>query len=762
LEEQKDMSETVNAFNEPRADDAEQAVLGICLLSEKAATETVRLLKKEDFYEPTHQVIFDSLTRLVDQRKPTDAVSIWNQIQADGTEKILQDGPSYLHTLYSAAPPATALNHHVELVKDAGARRQLMRLGALSQTMAAAKNTGSAAVVLETIKNQLDSITSEVMDNEISSFGETFEEAIAEVERIGEEGAVVGIPTGFPELDNKLHGLRPGQMIMVAGRPAMGKALDINTLIPTPEGFTLLNDLMEGDFVFDENGKPTKVVEVFETLYDRKCHEIIFSEKNTHKKTRIIADEEHLWPVFFDGKRTSATTLDLMHLDSQRLHYDGKSTGPNGVIYDYEIESISPVVSRPVKCIRVDNPTHLYLATEHMVPTHNSTVMLDFVRNAAFNHGKSVLVFSLEMSRMEVMMRCMSAQARIELSHLQTGKMSDEEWQRLARAHGKMTNAKLGIDDAPGTTIMDIRAKARWWQNKYGLDLIAIDYLQLMNSHRKIESRQQEVSEISRNIKLIAKEFGVPVLALSQLNRGSEQRTDKKPMLSDLRESGCLTGDTRILTTNNTYVSFDELMENGYEGIEVWSYDSNMKLTAAKITNVFYSGVKKVYDLALATGKHVKASANHKFYTLNGEWVALEDLSIGDVLAVCAPSMDIDNPSSIPMWEKIVDIKELEEVAVYDATVEGTHNFIAEGIIAHNSLEQDSDVVIMVHREEFYNPEQRVGEADLIIGKQRAGPTGIVPVVAQLHYSRFVPAAHLIPLPGNEPLPDLPNEEQPF
>ena len=142
------------------------------------------------------------------------------------------------------------------------------------------------------------------------------------------------------------------------------------------------------------------------------------------------------------------------------------------------------------------------------------------------------------MSRNELMMRALAAEAYVDLQSLKTGDLDEHKWQQIAKATQRIAGGKLGVDDNATITITDIRAKARAFQRVHGLDLIVIDYLQLMNADRRSDSRQQEVSDISRGVKLLAKEFGVPVIALSQLNRGSEQRQDKKPVISDLRESG--------------------------------------------------------------------------------------------------------------------------------------------------------------------------------------------------------------------------------
>ncbi|WP_425310819.1 replicative DNA helicase [Ammonicoccus fulvus] len=176
-----------------------------------------------------------------------------------------------------------------------------------------------------------------------------------------------------------------------------------------------------------------------------------------------------------------------------------------------------------------------------------STLGLDFARACSIKNGMTSAIFSLEMSKVEITMRLLSAEAQIPLNHIRKGTMSEEDWTRVANKMATISSAPLYIDDSPNLTMMEIRAKARRLKQKHDLKLIVIDYLQLMTSGKKVESRQLEVSEFSRQIKLLAKELHVPVVAMSQLNRGPEQRTDKKPMVSDLRESGSLEQDADIV-----------------------------------------------------------------------------------------------------------------------------------------------------------------------------------------------------------------------
>ena len=179
-----------------------------------------------------------------------------------------------------------------------------------------------------------------------------------------------------------------------------------------------------------------------------------------------------------------------------------------------------------------------------------STIGLDFARSCSIKNGLTSVIFSLEMGRNEITMRLLSAEARVALHHMRSGNMTDDDWGRLARRMGEVSAAPLFIDDSPNMSMMEIRAKCRRLKQRHDLRLVIVDYLQLMSgggSSRRAESRQQEVSEMSRNLKLLAKELEVPIVAIAQLNRGPEQRTDKKPMMSDLRESGSLEQDADVV-----------------------------------------------------------------------------------------------------------------------------------------------------------------------------------------------------------------------
>ena len=258
-----------------------------------------------------------------------------------------------------------------------------------------------------------------------------------------------------------------------------------------------------------------------------------------------------------------------------------------------------------------------------------STLALDLCRAASIHNNLTSCFFSLEMTRSEITMRLLSAESKVPLNHIRNGSMNDDDWAKLARKMAEISSAPMFLDDSPNMTMMEIRAKARRLKQRHDLRLIIIDYMQLMTSGKKVESRQLEVSEFSRQIKLLAKELEVPIIALSQLNRGPEQRGDKRPMMSDLRESGCVSADTRLMRADtNTEITLGELMATGATDVPVWSLDDRLKLVPRTLTHAFPSGIKPVYELTLASGRRIKATGNHKFLTHDG-WMPLSELTPG-------------------------------------------------------------------------------------------------------------------------------------
>ncbi len=244
-----------------------------------------------------------------------------------------------------------------------------------------------------------------------------------------------------------------------------------------------------------------------------------------------------------EGRRATAWRLWWAPLDpvtARRQRTSGRIAGR-------AVTSIRPVTSVPVRCITVDSPDHLYLAGESMIPTHNTSFALGLAAHAALEAHTPVLVFSLEMSHRELTQRLLCSEARVDATRMRNGKLLESDWPKISHAVGRLGEAPIFIDDNPHLTVMEIRAKARRLKSREGLGLIVIDYMQLMSGRSNAENRQVEVSEMSRGLKILARELNVPVVALSQLSRNLESRADKRPVLADLRESGSLEQDADVV-----------------------------------------------------------------------------------------------------------------------------------------------------------------------------------------------------------------------
>ena len=360
-----------------------------------------------------------------------------------------------------------------------------------------------------------------------------------------------------------------------------------------------------------------------------------------------------------------------------------------------------------------------------------------------------VLVLSLEMSSQQIVQRMLCSEAKVDSQAVRTGYLTSSDWHRLTAAAGRLSEASIFIDDSPGLTVLEARAKARRMKAEHGLDLLVIDYLQLMRGRAAMESRQQEISEISRSLKALAKELNVPVVALSQLSRAVEARQarDFKPQLSDLRE--CVTGDTLVLLSDGRRVPIRELIETAPE---VLAMSPDQQIIVAKTERIWSVGVRPVFRARLASGREIRATAQHRLYARRG-WITLAELHEGDHLAVAQGVPETHDDHRLYdserraaafelFWDRIVAIEAPGMEEVYDLTVPGPASWLADGIVSHNSgaLEQDADVILFLYRGSQYKedlPPDEKNIAEVIIGKQRNGPVGTVKVVFLPQYARF-------------------------
>ncbi|HEU5377360.1 MAG TPA: replicative DNA helicase [Ktedonobacteraceae bacterium] len=472
---------------------------------------------------------------------------------------------------------------------------------------------------------------------------------------------------------------------------------------------------------------------------------------------------------------------------AETLDHTGLRRAASPDIYWDKIVAIEPIGEHQVYDLTIPDGNN-FIAQDIFV--HNTSFALSLAHNSAVKYKNAVAIFSLEMSKEQLAQRLLSMDAGIDQSRLRTGWIEDDEWDHIVEAGDKLAETNIWIDDTAGISTMEMRSKARRLQAEHGIDLIIVDYLQLMQSSigGRNENRVQEVSEISRNLKGLARELNVPVLALSQLSRSVESRQSKVPQLSDLRESGCITGDSLVyLPDTGAYKPIAQLV--GQTDFRVLALNTETwRLESCKVTNAFATGRKQVYRLITRLGRTIRATANHKFLTMNG-WLRLDELTtemhlalprrlpgptqatmtddelallghlIGDgctlpthaiqytihelelagVVTGLATSDKITQlAQSHVYWDQILTIEEGEEEEVYDLTVDKLHNFIANDLIVHNSIEQDSDIVMFIYRDDVYNQEsERKNIADVIVAKHRNGPVGEISLYFQPNQTRF-------------------------
>ena len=530
---------------------AEQSVIGGMLISKDAIADCVEGLKGVDFYRPVHELIYDAILDLYSRGEPADAITVSDELTKRG-DLTRVGGQAYLHQLISSVPTAANAGYYAEIVAERAVLRRLVDAGTKIVQMGYGQGGGDVVDIVNAAQAEIYAVADKRGGDDYAILGDVLEATVDEIEHAsGRSGEMTGVPTGFTEFDNLTNGLHPGQMIVVAARPAVGKALALDTALPTPSGWTTMRDVAVGELVLGADGRPTTVTRATAVMTGRPCFEVEFSDGSV-----IVADAEHQWMVTVEWCELVLTTVQILgHLRAGRavsISREPSAGAPSITAATFgattwKLTAIRPTDSVPVRCIEVDNDAHLYLAGESMIPTHNSTWGLDIARSAAIKHKMATVLFSLEMSRTEITMRLLSAEASIQLQNMRKGTMRDEDWTRLARTMGEVSDAPLFIDDSPNMSLMEIRAKCRRLKQRHNLRLVIIDYLQLMSSGKRVESRQQEVAEFSRALKLLAKELEVPVIAISQLNRGSEQRTDKRPQMSDLRESGSIEQDADMV-----------------------------------------------------------------------------------------------------------------------------------------------------------------------------------------------------------------------
>ncbi|HWN46387.1 MAG TPA: replicative DNA helicase, partial [Steroidobacteraceae bacterium] len=450
----------------------------------------------DHFFRPDHALIFESIAALAGEAQPCDPVTVSEHLQRLGK---LNDagGLAYLGTLTRDTPGAANVRAYAEIVKERALLRELVSAGGEIAGSVWSEEGESARELVEKAERRIFAIA------EGSSRGKGYVSARqalpALVDQIDDlynnPNKPRGLPTGFIDFDSKTGGLRGGDLLIVAGRPSMGK----------------------------------------------------------------------------------------------------------------------------------------------------TTLAINIAEHAALKEGvrASVAIFSLEMPADQLLTRMLSSVGSVHLGNIRSGKLSEDDWPRITGATKQLQDAKIFIDDTPALTPTELRARARRIKREHGLDLIVVDYLQLMSVPGTKENRATEISEISRGLKALAKEIHCPVIALSQLNRGVEQRENKRPVMSDLRE--CVAGDTLVCLTDGRRVPIAALVG---QTPEVWALDEDQKPIKASAEIVWSTGVKPVFDLKLATGRRLRATHDHQVLTGSG-WKTLGECGSGERVAL---ARSVPEPSAPLEW----------------------------------------------------------------------------------------------------------------
>ncbi len=488
----------VDALAPPHSVEAEQALLGGLLLDAVAWENIADVVTREDFYRPDHQLIFEAIANLVGQGKPCDVVTVSQELERTGKLENA-GGLAYLSSIARDTPSAANVRAYADIVRERSLLRQLIRAG--TDIASAVFNSDG-----ETARALVDRAEQRVFEIAEGSFRRR-EGALSVrtllpgvIDQIDDwhnnPDKLRGLPTGFTDFDKITGGLRPGDLVIVAGRPSMGK-----------------------------------------------------------------------------------TTLAVNMAEYAAVHPGTRA---------------------------------------------------------------SVAIFSMEMPSEQVITRMLSSIGGVPLNSLRSGKISDEDWVRITSATSQLSEAKIFIDETPALNPTELRARARRVKREHGLNLIVVDYLQLMQVPGTKENRATEIAEISRSLKALAKELQVPVIALSQLNRAVEQREHKKPVMSDLRE--CVTGDTLVCLTDGRRVPIAQL--EGTEP-EVWAIDHRHKLTAARADKVWKVGRRPVLKVQLASGRSIRATAEHRLLAGAG-WTTVDALKEGDRLALARRLPEPAHPKRWP------------------------------------------------------------------------------------------------------------------
>ena len=371
---------------------------------------------------------------------------------------------------------------------------------------------------------------------------------------------------------------------------------------------------------------------------------------------------------------------------------------------------------------------------------------LNVARNIAGSNKLPVVIFSLEMSRSQIIYRFLSNEANINNSKLRSGNITSDDWKSVNKAIASLSDLNIYLDDKSDISVSDIRARLNKLKSRFeSIGLVIIDYLQLISDSQFKDSRVQELSNITRSLKLLAKDFNVPIIVLSQLSRNVESRTNKKPLLSDLRESGCCASSTSLYISLQRTKKVSLIRQQKTRLLGVKQIDGSLSLSSSHIKSVFVTGFHFTYKLFVIGHHYVKLTSTHKVLTQNG-WKEIRYLYWSDLIAV------IDKYNFLRVSRKYLHLEITSYLSfllttsilpgrkeiVYDCWLPKTSNFIANGYVLHNSIEQDADLVLMLYRQSYYAQESEDQSlTDIIIAKHRNGPIGSIKLIFDSETASF-------------------------
>ena len=529
----------------PHDKEAEKAVLGCLLIEPKIADEVIEKLISSDFYVKSYSLIYQTIQDLYKEDKEFDIICVSNYLR----DKNILDkvGGAYaITTLCSDIPTAAHIMSYVNIVKNKSILRKLIRIG--STLVENSFNCHDPIELLNETESKICNVNSMTSDENIyTDMSDVCYETYKYIKLLYEKkGQIIGIPSGFSYLDHLTAGFQKGDLIIMAGRPAMGKAQDVNSLVLTIGGFKKMGDITIGEKLQSIDADESIVSGIFPQGV-KQLYEIKFIDGS---KTNCTLN--HLWKVYYrkhiNGKVvTTKQIIKLLNLGI-KIFVD-KFNLENKTVYKEVLESIKKIHSDEAICISVTHFSNLYI-TDDFICTHNTTMALNCSVNAA-KAGKKVAIVSLEMNKQQLNIKMLSSESRLDSNDLRRGNIKESDWSKISFGFGVISRLPIFIiDNVPDSNFINLRTRLRKLHNKEKLDMIVIDYLQLISSYGggKSENRQQDVSNISRGLKMLAMEMNIPIIALAQLSRGVERRQDKRPMLSDLRESGSIEQDSDLVT----------------------------------------------------------------------------------------------------------------------------------------------------------------------------------------------------------------------